>query len=52
MKRALLVLAVAVSLTAWAAVQYAAYQRLITEQQTAQEHVWGDKAPRTVSVPP
>jgi hypothetical protein len=42
MKRALLVLAASVGLTACTAIQYAEYQRLMTEQQIAQDRIWAE----------
>jgi hypothetical protein len=45
LKRALLILTAAIGLTALLAVQYVAYQRLMTEQLIAQDRIWGEKAP-------
>jgi hypothetical protein len=42
MKHALLILAAGVGLTACAAIQYAEYQRLMTEQQIAQDRIWAE----------
>jgi len=47
-RRTLLILAIVAGLMVWTTVQYVAYQRLVTEQQIAETHAWGDNAPLSV----